>query len=174
MAVMRDEVLQLVLHSRLGLILGSVRKVVSNEQFLILLREVLELDQDKLRSYCMQRLQKQFICPFPRFSCNFNNGAIQRETCLPIFISCLHAFQLQALSAFSIPPQRNSTYPSSHSATELPAHRTEPLLYCQPCVKPPRITKVSLWWFIGVFLNSFFLVLVCVCTLTDVRAFLLM
>lgn len=62
-----DKALQLVLDSQLDLILASVRKVVSNEQFLIFLCQVLELDLDKLRLYCMQGGQKQLICLFPRF-----------------------------------------------------------------------------------------------------------
>lgn len=145
---MRDEVLQLVLHSQLNPILTSLGKVVSNEQFLIFLCGMLELDRtSKDHAACRECRSSLFACSLD-FSWNFNNGTIQRETCLPIFIFRLHTFQLQALSAFSVPPQRNSTYPSSHAATELPAHRTEPLLYCQPRVKPPRITTVSLvLWF---------------------------
>lgn len=68
----------------------------------------------------------------------------ESETCLPVFISCLHIFQPQALSAFRVPPQRDGADPGSHPAAELPAHRTEPLLHCQPRVKPPWITQVSL------------------------------
>lgn len=89
-------------------------------------------------------MQKQLFYPFPRFYWNFNNGAIQRDTRLPAFISSLCNSQPQA---FGVPPQRNCTYSGSHSATELPAHRTESLLYCQPRVKPPRISKVRVFFF---------------------------
>lgn len=68
----------------------------------------------------------------------------ESETSLPVLISCLHTFQPQALSAFRVPPQRDGADPGSHAAPQLPAHRTEPLLHCQPRVKPPRITQVRL------------------------------
>lgn len=41
---MHDEMLQLVLHSQLDLVLASIRKVGSNEQFFVFLCEVSELD----------------------------------------------------------------------------------------------------------------------------------
>lgn len=122
---------------------ASAGKARSPEQFLILPRAVLAWD--KPRSQRTQGAQKKFICPFPRSSPNSYSTALRgSETCLPVFISCLHIFQLQALSAFRVPPQRDGADPGSHSAAELPAHRTEPLLHCQPRVKPPRITQVRL------------------------------
>jgi len=118
--MMRDKVLQLVLHSLLRLRVASIRKVVSNEQSLIFLCEVLELDSDRLKSYCLQGVQKQLTCLFPGFFLKFPQWySLERElsACAHLLSPYLPTSGIVSLQCPPAAKQYLSRFPLSYGIT---------------------------------------------------------